>query len=69
MPMVGHDTISQQLDGMFLKCLEKDVLEGVVVAVFLEKGQAGNGPIEAMVNITASSGTGMAGHQDSLRRK
>jgi len=69
MPVVRHDTIRQHADGMSLQRHLEHAFESVVVAVFLKKRQARDGPIEAMVHIAARSGPRMAWHGDSVRKQ
>ncbi len=52
MPMIGHEAIRQESDGMFGQRFNQNPFEGIVIARLLKERQACDRPIDGMVNVT-----------------
>jgi len=68
-PMVGHDTVGEQVDRGSPTGLFKDSLEGRIVAGMIEERERRHGTVHRVVNHAADISTGSSWHgRDSIGR-
>lgn len=67
-PVIGHQAVGQQADGLSLPGLGQHAFEGRVVLRLLQQRQPGHRPIEDVINQTARSNAGLSRHgrEDSI---
>jgi hypothetical protein len=67
MPVVRHHAVRQQAHaGHMVERFARDPLEGVVIALLLEDGQAGVGPVEHMIHIATTIETMRSSHRGQV---
>src|SRR5947207_594621 len=65
-PVVGHDAVGEEVDGGAGVGLGEGELEGGVVLVVAEEGDAGDGAVEDVVDVAGGALAAGAGHCRSL---
>ena len=64
--MIRHQAIGQQSGRLTRLRFGEDALKGLVIAVLLEEGQAGVGPVQHVVDVAACGGAKGASHGHNL---
>ena len=65
-PVVRHETITQEPDRLLLHSLGQDAFEGCVISVLLEQRQPGNCPVDGVVSKPSRSDARVARHGHRL---